>query len=217
MQAIVLASQKGGSSKTTLAAHLAVAAEASGMGPVVMIDTDPQATLTKWWERRDAEVPAMASVPVSDLAGKLVGLGAAGFKLAVIDTPPAITASIRAVIGVADLVLMPVRPSPADLWAVGDTLALCRDQDRKYAFIITQATRGALLTIQAIAALSEHGPVCGVIMHHRVAYAGALATGRVLQEVEPRGAGAKETIDLIAFIKERLQDSTKARKKDFVA
>jgi chromosome partitioning protein len=217
MQAIVLASQKGGSSKTTLAAHLAVAAEASGMGPVVMIDTDPQATLTKWWERRDADVPAMASVPVPDLAQKLVGLGAGGFKLAIIDTPPAITASISAVLGVADLVLMPVRPSPADLWAVGDTLALCREHDRKYAFIITQATRGARLTIQAIAALSEHGPVCGVIMHHRVTYAGALATGLVLQEVEPRGAGAEEIADLIAFIKERLQDSTIVRKKGFVA
>lgn len=217
MQTIVLASQKGGSSKTTLAAHLAVAAETSGLGPVVMIDTDPQMTLTKWWERRDAETPAMASVPVPELGSKLAGLGASGFTLAIIDTPPAITESIRAVIGVADLVLMPVRPSPADLWAVGDTLALCRDQGRKYAFIITQATRGARLTIQAIAALSEHGPVCGAIMHHRVTYAGALANGAVLQEVEPRGSGAEEIADLIAFVQNRLQDSTIARKKGFVA
>jgi chromosome partitioning protein len=60
MYVIVLASQKGGAGKTTLAAHLAVAAEAAGDGPAVLIDTDPQGSLSAWWNVRKAEVPVLA-------------------------------------------------------------------------------------------------------------------------------------------------------------
>ena len=216
MQAIVLASQKGGSGKTTLVAHLAVAAQAAGCGPVVMLDTDPQATLTKWWQQREADSPQMAEVPIADLGAKLGELKGAGFRMAIIDTPPAITSSIRAVIEVADLVLLPVRPSPADLWAVGGTLDLCKQQGKQYAFVVTQATRGALMTVQAVAALSEHGTVSDAVIHGRVAYAGALASGRVIQEIEPNGAGAGEIARLLAFVQKRTEDSTKASKKGFV-
>src|SRR3954467_14956592 len=97
MQAIVLASQKGGSGKTTLAAHLAVAAEAAGGSPVVMLDTDPQATLTKWWQQREAESPQMAEGPITNLNPKRGERAAAGSRTAIIDPPPAITSSIRAV------------------------------------------------------------------------------------------------------------------------
>lgn len=65
MHVLVIASQKGGSSKTSLAAHLAVAAELSGAGPVAMLDTDPQETLTAWWQQREAETPALAPIPFS--------------------------------------------------------------------------------------------------------------------------------------------------------
>jgi chromosome partitioning protein len=216
MQVIVLASQKGGSGKTTLAAHLAVAAEAAGDGPVVMLDTDPQATLTKWWQQREADSPQMAEVPITNLDAKLGELADTGFRIAIIDTPPAITSSIRAVIGVADLVLLPVRPSPADLWAVGGTLDLCKQQGKRHAFVVTQATRGALITVQAVAALSEHGTVSDAIIHGRVAYAGALTSGRVIQEVEPNGTGAGEIARLLAFVQTRIQGNMKARKKGFV-
>ena len=216
MQAIVLASQKGGAGKTTLAAHLAVALERAKRGPVVMIDTDPQGTLTKWWHEREADTPAMADVSIHDLPKRLPELGAAGFRLAVIDTPPAITASIRAVVGVADLVLLPVRPSPADLWAVGATLELCQQQKRDYAFVVTQATRGALMTVQAVAALSEHGAVADGIMHSRVAYAGALASGRTIQEIDPKGAGSGEIATLLAFVRKRMKDGKIASNKAFV-
>ncbi len=214
MQIIVLACQKGGSGKTTLCASIAVAAEAAGMGPVVVIDTDPQATLTTWWEARPADTPVLADIPIAALPGKLAALQAAGYRLVIIDTPPAITASIRAVIGVASLVLIPVRPSPADLWAVGGTLELCKEQGRPFAFVVSQATRGALLTVQALAALSQHGPVCGAIIHHRVGYAGAMALGRTIDEIDPPNkAGAAEIDELLAFIQGK-QDKRKRVKKE---
>ncbi|MDD3433274.1 MAG: ParA family protein, partial [Tepidiphilus sp.] len=105
MKIIVIASQKGGVGKTTLAAHLAVLAEQEGAGPAVLIDTDPQGSLSAWWNSREADTPALASASLADLAAKLEGLAAAGFKLAIIDTPPAITAAIRQVVKLADLVL----------------------------------------------------------------------------------------------------------------
>lgn len=213
MKVLVLASQKGGSGKTAVSIHLAVAAEAAGAGPVVLIDADPQATLTQWWNQREAATPALAEVTLGELAGKLDQLRAADYALAIIDTPPTITASIRTIIGLADFVLVPVRPSPADLWAVGATLDICREADRPYAFVLTQATRGASITTQALGALSEHGPVSGAVVHTRVGYAGALTSGQTLQELDPKSAGAQEVDRLWRFVQEKILPKKKARKE----
>ena len=93
MLVVALASQKGGSGKTTLAGHLAVEAEAAGAGPVAIIDTDPQGSLSHWWNSRGVRSPQFAKVSVFDLQEALAHLRATGIKLVVIDTPPAITAS----------------------------------------------------------------------------------------------------------------------------
>jgi chromosome partitioning protein len=212
LRVVVVASQKGGSMKSGLCAHLAVAAEQARAGPVAMIDTDPQETLTHWWRQRDAETPALAPADVSELGAKLKALKAGGYALAIIDTAPTITASIRAIIGLADFVLIPVRPSPADLWAVGGTIDICKAANRPFAFVLTQATRGATITTQALGALSEHGPVCGTVIHMRVGYAGALTSGQTLQELEPTSAGAREISMLWEFVQGRIIPSTKARK-----
>lgn len=98
MKIIVLASQKGGAGKTTLAAHLAVAAEKAGDGPCVLIDTDPQASLAAWWNVRQDERPSFAPTTLKELPGKLEALASAGYAYAFIDTPPAITESICAVV-----------------------------------------------------------------------------------------------------------------------
>ena len=95
MRVLALASQKGGSGKTTLSGHLAVQAQRAGAGPVVVIDIDPQGSLTEWWNERSAEFPALAQTSVARLAADLVLLREKGFKLAVIDTPPAITMAIQ--------------------------------------------------------------------------------------------------------------------------
>ena len=104
MKTIVWPRRKGGSGKTTLAAHLAVTIERGGGGPAVLFDLDPQATLSGWWNQRQAETPACAAaVSLTDLPDKLAELAEAGFTWAVIDTPPAIGATNRLAIAVADL------------------------------------------------------------------------------------------------------------------
>jgi chromosome partitioning protein len=71
MRTLVLASQKGGVGKTTIAGHLAVMAESAGAGPVALIDTDPQGSLSSWWNERKAETPVFASVDIVQLADHL--------------------------------------------------------------------------------------------------------------------------------------------------
>jgi len=91
MYTIVTASQKGGSGKTTLSGHLAVAACQAGAGEIALIDTDPQGSLAAWWNVRQAPTPHFVKAAMADLEEVLTGLHQAGIKIAVIDTPPAIT------------------------------------------------------------------------------------------------------------------------------
>jgi len=212
MHVIVLASQKGGAGKTTLAAHLAVAAEAAGDGPAVLIDTDPQGSLSAWWNVRKAEVPKLAPMTIAELAEKLHLLDGAGYGVAIIDTPPAITDAIAAVVASADLVLIPTRPSPHDLRAVGSTVSLAQGAGKPFVFASTQAKPNARLTIQTMAALSEHGRVAASIVHDRVDYAGSMIDGRTVQEIDPRGRSAAEMTELWEFLKVQMTESTKARK-----
>lgn len=214
MQVIVLASQKGGAGKTTLAAHIAVAAEAVGDGPAVLIDTDPQGSLSAWWNVRAAESPALAPTTITELPAKLEALAAAGYAFAVVDTPPAITDAIGAVVASADLVLIPTRPSPHDLRAVGSTVALVQAAGKPFVFAVTQAKPNTRLTVQAIAALSAHGQVAPSIVHDRVDYAGSMIDGRTVQETDAKGRGAEEMSNLWSFLKARLQESTKTRNKE---
>lgn len=212
MRVIVLASQKGGVGKTTLAAHLAVAAEAARAGPTILIDTDPQGSLSAWWNAREAQTPALAPTTIAELPAKLKALDAAGYTFAIIDTPPAITGAISAVVDTADLVLIPTRPSPHDLRAVGSTVELVQAAAKPFLFVVTQAKPNTRLTVQAIAALSAHGAVAQAIMHDRVDYAGSMIDGRTVQETDGKGKSAVEMIELWEFVQNRIAKSTKTRK-----
>lgn len=212
MKVVVFASQKGGVGKTTLTAHLAVAAEKAGDGPCVLLDTDPQASLSAWWNGRADQKPDFSPLDsLKELPAKLKALGAAGYTYAFIDTPPAITESIQAVVARADFVLIPTRPSPHDLRAVGSTVELAVNAGRPFAFAVTQAKPNSRLTVQAIAALSAHGVVSQAVVHDRVDYAGSMIDGRTVQEVDPRSRSAAEVDELWVFVKERMNESTKRR------
>src|SRR3546814_1227147 len=98
MRVLALSSQKGGSGKTTLSGHLAVQAQLAGYGPVCLIDIDPQGSLADWWNERESEMPAFAQTTVARLGADLESLRQQGFKLAVIDTPPALTIDRKSVV-----------------------------------------------------------------------------------------------------------------------
>jgi len=202
---VVLASQKGGSGKTTLAGHLAVQAQLSGAGPVALIDTDPQGSLAKWWNARESELPAFAQVSVPDLTRDIEALRDGGFQLIVIDTPPAATTSIAEVITHADLVLIPTRPSPHDLRAVGATVDIVEHQHKPLVFVVNAATMRARITGETAVALSQHGTVAPVTLHHRVDFAASMIDGRTVGEVDAASRSAKEVANLWVYLADRLQ------------
>ncbi len=200
-----MASQKGGSGKTTLSGHLAVQAQLSGAGPVVLIDIDPQGSLSDWWNERQSEFPAFAQTTVARLAADLEVLRQQGFRLAMIDTPPAITMAIQSVIAVAELIVIPTRPSPHDLRAVGATVDLCERAGKPLLFVVNGATPKARITSEAAVALSQHGTVAPITVHHRTDFAASMIDGRTVMEVDGNGRSAQEMRDLWAYISDRLE------------
>ncbi len=205
MRVLAMASQKGGSGKTTLSGHLAVQAQRAGAGPVVLIDIDPQGSLSDWWNERQTEYPAFAQTTVARLAADLEALRGQGFKLAVIDTPPAITMAIQSVIQVAELVVIPTRPSPHDLRAVGATVDLCDRAGKAAIFVVNAATPKARITADAAVALSQHGTVAPITIHHRVDFAASMIDGRTVMEVDPASKSAAEVTALWDYIADRLE------------
>jgi chromosome partitioning protein len=204
MYVLALASQKGGSGKTTLSGHLAVEADKAGIGPVALIDTDPQGSLAQWWNAREAATPHFAQVGVLDLENALAHLEKAGMKLVIIDTPPAITGSISRVVAHADLVLVPTRPSPHDLRAVGATVDIAEKHGKPLVFVVNGATARARITGEAAVALSQHGTVAPVTLHHRVDFAASMTDGRTVGEAAPKSQSSKEVRDLWLYVQDRL-------------
>ena len=205
MRVLALASQKGGSGKTTLSGHLSVQAQRAGAGPVVLIDIDPQGSLTDWWNEREADYPAFAQTTVARLAHDLNTLREQGFKLAVIDTPPAITMAIQSVISVAELVVVPTRPSPHDLRAVGATVDLCERSGKPLVFVVNGATPKARITSEAAVALSQHGTVAPVTLHHRTDFAASMIDGRTVMEIDPDCRSSAEVAALWNYVADRLE------------
>lgn len=204
MYTIVAASQKGGSGKTTLSGHLAVEAARAGAGEIALIDTDPQGSLAAWWNARQAPTPHFVKAGLPDLDQALAELDRAGVRIAVIDTPPAITQSISKVVAHADLVLVPTRPSPHDLRAVGATVDIAERHGKPLIFVVNAATARARITGESAVALSQHGTVAPVTIHHRVDFAASMIDGRTVGEVTPSSASAKEISDLWLYVQGRL-------------
>ena len=204
MRVIAVCSQKGGAGKTTIAAHLAVRAGETGHGPAVLIDTDPQGSLGEWWRARHADSPALAKVTLEDLPANLAELRSYGTAIAIIDTPPALTGSIEQVIAVADLVVIPARPSPHDLRAVGATVEMARRAGKPFLFVVNGAAPRASITAQAVAALSEHGRVVPVILYQRTDFAASMIDGRTVTETAAAGSSAQEVARLWDYVYEQI-------------
>jgi chromosome partitioning protein len=204
MKVVAVASQKGGSGKTTLAGHIAVAAERSGAGPVALIDTDPQGSLAEWWNVREAETPHFVATSIDRLDEDLGRLRELGIRLLVVDTPPAIAATIAAVIRLADLVIVPARPSPHDLRAAGATVDLIEQLGRTLVFVINGAAPRARITAEAAIALSQHGTLAPATIHNRTGFAASMIDGRTVLEVPDEPRGAEEIARLWQYLEARL-------------
>lgn len=211
MQVVAFSSQKGGSGKTTLAGHMAVQAERAGDGPVALVDTDPQGSLADWWNEREAEAPLFAHTTIARLAEDLERMRTMGIKLVVIDTPPAITATIAEVIRMSDLVVVPTRPSPHDLRAVGVTVELVERLGKPLVFVVNAASPRARITSEAVIALSQHGTLAPSILHNRTDFAASMIDGRTVMEVDESSRSCVEVEQLWNYLRGRLKNLERAQ------
>lgn len=204
MHVLIIASQKGGSSKTTLARNLAVAA-ATKKSKVMLLDMDPQQSLRDWWKVRKADRPEMTAdnIPPANLGLALQQLAKAGYALTVIDTPPSVHPELRDVLRHADLVVVPIRPSPDDLRAVGGTLGRIAEAKVPFVFVMTQVKPRTRLAKEAERVLSSHGEVAPVVIQDRVEYAMSAATGEGVCEKE--GKAGKEIQLLYQYLLNRMR------------
>ena len=192
MKTILIAAQKGGSGKTTLTRNLAVVAAEDGRN-VLCLDLDPQGSLRGWWESREADSPSMLDRdPLPGVLRTTLDAARERFDLCIIDTPPAASEWLAEVLAAADLVLIPVRPSPDDLRAVGTTLAAVNGSGMPFVFVMSQTPR-ARITEEAARVLAQHGRVAPVNIALRVAYAETGATGQGVTETRDKKAGAEIT------------------------
>ncbi len=205
MQTLVVCSRKGGCGKTTLSGHLSVESERSGAGPTAIIDMDPMGSLAAWWNERKANTPLCAGVAAGGLRKALHDLERSGIKLAIIDTPPFATAEVAAIVRVADLVIVPVIPSPHDLRAIGETIELVETEKKPLIFVVSNASINGKLTLQAVTALSQHGTVAPAIVHTRQDFRSAMIKGKTAGEAFPSSKSAAEISELWTYIAGRLK------------
>lgn len=197
MPTVAIISQKGGAGKTTLAIHLAAAAQASGLVSLI-VDTDPQATASQWAAWRQDQPPEVIDSPPPRLAAKVEAARAQGAQFIAIDTPPHADSAARAAVELADLVLIPCRPSAFDLSAIQTTAKLVQLL-KKPAFVVFTAGSPNAPRIYAEAGELVEGfgtPACPVILPDRAAYRHASAEGRTVIETEPTGKAAEEVRQL---------------------
>jgi chromosome partitioning protein len=212
MRTIALVTQKGGAGKSTLASSLAVAAHENGER-VCLVDMDPQATLTTWGKTRgESDVPVIAAGPAK-LRPVLNALAAKGVTLAIIDTPGAEGAASSAAMSVAQLSVIPSRPTAFDLWASANTRKALKDAGAEYVFLLNQCppAQQSARVAEGVAALEAMGGLLSPMVLARVDYQEAARLGWGVTELNPGGAAAGEMRALWASVKRRLA-KTKAPK-----
>jgi chromosome partitioning protein len=201
MKTIAIVSQKGGSGKTTIAVHLAVCAELAGKTAAI-VDLDPQASALEWFIRREAETPEVITAKPEQLPELLKQARANGAGVAIIDTAPHSDRAALVAAELADLVLIPCRPSAFDVAAIGTTLEILKLNGAiEHAAILLNAApaRGAVTDIAA-EELSKIVPVVPVRMYNRAAYSHAINDGSSVEEYDRSGKAAEEVRALYKWI-----------------
>ncbi len=211
LQTIIINSQKGGSGKTMLSAHLATQAERESEGPAYIIDTDPQGTLTKWHSLRAAETPQRVEPPLTAIAQTLNRLRARQASYCFVDTAPSREADVLSLLKLADLVIVPVQPSPSDIWSAAATFQLLKAETIPFLFVMMRTKTNASITAQSVALLSKYGEVAATFVADRTAYAAAMTDGRTAQELTANGPAAHEMAALWKNVKAAIPPYTQQK------
>jgi len=209
MKVIAVLNQKGGAGKTTIATHLARAFQLDGLD-VLLVDSDPQGSARDWAAVREDQPVTVVGIDRPTIERDLKNL--ARKDLVVIDGAPQAADLAVSAIKAADFVLIPVQPSPYDIWATADLVELVKqrieltDGKLRAAFVVSRAIKGTKIGAEISSALEGYGlPVLDSRVIQRVVYPGTAAAGSSVLDAEPNGDAANEIRALANEILQKLK------------
>jgi chromosome partitioning protein len=206
---VTIAQQKGGAGKTTIAAQLAVVYARAGRR-VGLVDIDPQGSLGQWFHVRQSLVdPNGGGITLTQAAGWRLSTELDRIRrdvdLVMIDSPPHAETEVRIAVRAADLILVPMQPSPMDLWATQPTLDMARKEKSPAVMVFNRTPpRGKLVDAVRRKIREAEMPVTATVLGNRVAFAASMMEGKGVVETNPRHTAAKEIKALADEIAARL-------------
>ncbi len=204
MLKIAFLSQKGGSGKTTLAVHTAVAAHEAGER-VVVVDTDPQKSATVWGEARSQDYPIVATAAATELLRVLDVAKQEHMTLAIVDTAPHAAPDATKIVRAVDLVVIPCRPTAFDIAAAGSAVDIVKAAGVPAVFVLSACPFRSPEIAETRTILAEYGlPIAPVEIIDRRAFSRAVASGRAVTEFESEGKAAGEIRSLWNWLKEQM-------------
>lgn len=209
---IAVLNQKGGAGKTTIATNLAHAFALDGQR-VLLIDADPQGSLRDWSEANGGELLPVVALDRESLVKDITAVSH-GYDFAIIDGPPQIAKLSAAAVKAADLILIPVQPSPYDIWACADLVDVIQARQEvtggkpRAVFALSRLIKGTKLSREAAAALADYQlPVLVGGTTQRVIYPASAASGETVFATDPHGPAAVEILLLKQQLLEVLHDA----------
>lgn len=206
---VAVAQRKGGAGKSTVAATLATTLAAAGRR-VALLDTDPQQSLSRWHRERanrTQAAPLLFEAPSGWRIPATLDRLKAESEVLVLDTPPHADTDARIAMRAADLVLVPLQPSPADLWAMDGTLELAAAERRPVALVLNRIPSSGKLRDEITAEIRRRGlPLLDAGLGNRTAFATAFARGLGVAEAAPRGTAAEEARALMRAVLEQAKE-----------
>lgn len=213
MQTIAVLNQKGGSGKTTIATHLASAMYLAGDN-IILVDSDPQGSARDWAAVREDQPVPVVGIDRPTLARDLKNLARKDYVI--IDGAPQAADLAASAIKAADFILIPVQPSPYDIWATADLVDLVKqrieitDGRLLAAFVVSRAIKGTRIGSEVTEALRGYDlPVLDTRITQRVLYPSTAATGVTVFDDDPKGPAAEEMHALAKEVKRLLAEHAK--------
>jgi chromosome partitioning protein len=211
MKIITLVTQKGGSGKSTICVSLAVAALEAGKSACIL-EIDKQSTASQWARERKQQTPEVGQLTADKLAATLKRIQSSGdYDLVFIDTPGVDSPGTHEAIRVANLCLIPCRPTPADLRGVGPTLAAIHRLEKDFAFVLNQAPPRSYRVRETEEGLKVLGMIADVRLVMRTDHQDAIGQGQGVTEFNSAGQAAAEIRQLWSWVEFRLKETAYAQ------